>query len=641
MIMSGRCRRVKEWFRDYIFFNPKAFFILGLVLSHSFAEYAVVSTLIDYLTDNWMKEHLPEAVAIINLQDGVKIVLSLFLAYAADSCMGPMGRFKVVLCTTLAYILGLMLLWCSANNYLSPIREIDVFYAAAVILVVGMAGQEPPLRAFLADQLSYEIENPTEEKLEEIDDRTDILWRVARFSGATIALVSLPNSTWEMAFGVSALVMGANLLLFLFGKGLSCYKPHKPDGSSFGIILRVLKAAIHNRNRNYPQTEKGYYWKTLTQPGLIDKSNGQTHLKPKVPFLRLDKAAVIDEGTPPVSPKEQKEQELPGHLCTAEQVREVKRLFTLIPIWTSFLGCSLVAATGNTFFYEQTSNMDVRIASNIEVPLKVLFALRSIICYIISYMFWSKKARQQQVTRIRIGVGMICSALCCFVAWQVEVRRLYLTEEEKIDPISMSVLWLIPQFILLGLMEGLATYGLQEFFYKHVAISMRSYGPSFSDCVLGLGNFISMPFVLLCRSWFKDSINTSHLDKYYLTLAILSSVFFAFYVNASSSIESVHMGSPSNDEESNESLEDQRGNATEGVELTGIKDGNDYTTRSFSSSLRRRKNVATASTAVRFFVLLKDKLALESPANADSPEITEEPLLQSHASTGAEEVVSE
>ena len=125
-----------------------------------------------------------------------------------------------------------MALWWSAK-YLGPFGEIDVFYAAAAILVVGMAGQEPTLRAFLADQLSDEIENPTEDllkKQKEKDDRTDILWRIARFSGAIIVLVSLRNAKWEMAFGVSALVMGATLLLFLFGKVLSCYKPHKPDG---------------------------------------------------------------------------------------------------------------------------------------------------------------------------------------------------------------------------------------------------------------------------------------------------------------------------------------------------------------------------------------------------------------------------
>ena len=115
--------------------------------------------------------------------------------------------------------------------------------------------------------------------------------------------------------------------------------------------------------------------------------------------------------------------------------------------------------------------MDFSIANNVKVPLNFLFALRSI--YIISYMFLSKKARQQHVTRIRIGVGMICSALCCFVPWQVEVHRLYLIEEENIDStdsnqtISMSDLWIFPQFILLGLMEGLASDGLQEFFYNH------------------------------------------------------------------------------------------------------------------------------------------------------------------------------
>ena len=132
-----------------------------------------------------------------------------------------------------------MLLWWS-DKYLSPDGEIDVFYAAAVILVVGMAGQEPTLRAFLADQLSDEIENPTEDllkKQEEKDDRTDILWRIARFSGATIVLFSLPNATWEMAFGVSALVMGTNLLLFLFGYGLSVTNSTNQTGAPLELFF--------------------------------------------------------------------------------------------------------------------------------------------------------------------------------------------------------------------------------------------------------------------------------------------------------------------------------------------------------------------------------------------------------------------
>ena len=91
-----------------------------------------------------------------------------------------------------------------------------MFYVAAVMLAVGMSGQEPPLKAFLADQLRKK-ENPNEEEPEQIEGRTKVWWRIARFSGATIALFCLPNALWEKAFKVSALVMGANLLLFLFG----------------------------------------------------------------------------------------------------------------------------------------------------------------------------------------------------------------------------------------------------------------------------------------------------------------------------------------------------------------------------------------------------------------------------------------
>ena len=350
-------------------------------------------------------------------------------------------------------------------------------------------------------------------------------------------------------------------------------------------------------------------------------------------------------------------------------MREVKNLFSLIPIWITFFGCSLVGATGNTFFFEQTSNLNFVIGNNVHIPLKSLFALRSSIRFIISFFFWSKKATQQHVTRMRIGVGMICSILCCIAAWQVEVHRLYLIKEKITCPsnstqitcpsnstqitdpcnstqiISMSILWLVPQFSLLGLMDGLASDGLQEFFYDHVATSMRSYGPSFSDCVLGFGNFISMPFVLLCRSWFKDCINTSHLDRYYLTLAILSFVCLVMYAYASYPLKPLHMGKASEDEELSEIL-------VHGTQPTrSVSFPMNPSPLRASLSIRRRNGAnAAAATATESqptksasfpfrsnSLRLKDKKVGESAANVDSPEHMKEPLLQSHALTEAEE----
>ena len=237
--------------------------------------------------------------------------------------------------------------------------------------------------------------------------------------------------------------------------------------------------------------------------------------------------------TTPSSPQNEE------NLCSVEQVTQVKCFLTLIPLWTTFLAYSLVQATGNTFFIEQSSNLKNTITKNDTTVLVAFFLLNSFLRFIIPHLFWSEKARNPNVTLVRIGIGMICSILCCIAAWQVEVhrlkeiKRLYPNKPSETGTISMSILWLLPQFILLGLTEGLVEEGLQEFFSKHVTKSMWNAGQLLTGCILSFGNFFSIPCVQLVRSWFKGTINDSHLDRYFLTLAILSSVFLCFYVYAS------------------------------------------------------------------------------------------------------------
>uniref|UniRef100_A0A2N9I6R2 Uncharacterized protein n=1 Tax=Fagus sylvatica TaxID=28930 RepID=A0A2N9I6R2_FAGSY len=298
------------------------------------------------------------------------------------------------------------------------------------------------------------------------------------------------------------------------------------SGSPLGMFARVLKATVCKWHLRYPHTESEFNWQNAPRQ-YCKNHNGQILLLPNVPLLRrLDKAAII-EGTSSIG---QQEQVNLGNLCPVEQVEDVKRFLTLIPMWTTFFVYSLVGATADTFFIQQTSNLYSKI------PILAFFVLKSSIRFIIQLLFWSERARQQNVTRVRIGIGMVCSLLCCIAAWQVEVHRLEEIKRLGLSAnsdkeIPMSNLWLLPQFSLLGLMEGFADEGLEEFFNNHVMTkSMRSYGLSFTDCILGFGNFFTLPIVLQIRSWFKDTINESHLDKYFLTLAILSSLFLCFYV---------------------------------------------------------------------------------------------------------------
>ena len=176
---------------------------------------------------------------------------------------------------------GLVLLWYS--NVRNPSTEIKMFYAVAVLLALGKAGREPPLRAFLADQL-IKTENHNIEEQEKIDCRANVWWQIAWFSGAIIAFFYLSAVNWEKAFIVSALVMGANLFLFLCG--FKFYNRQIPNRSPLGIIVGVFKAAISNRHLNYPPTEEGFHWKNDTPSQFYNNDIGQTFLLPKVRFLR-------------------------------------------------------------------------------------------------------------------------------------------------------------------------------------------------------------------------------------------------------------------------------------------------------------------------------------------------------------------
>ncbi|XVF29840.1 hypothetical protein REPUB_Repub16aG0005500 [Reevesia pubescens] len=225
------------------------------------------------------------------------------------------------------------------------------------------------------------------------------------------------------------------------------------------------------------------------------------------------------------------------------QMNNWMSLLKLIPLWMIFLIYSVVEAAGTTFFIEQSDNLEDHIGNGFKIPLSFFFVLKSITSVIISYLvdfltsiWWNEVNQQQRARIVRIAIGMLVSFLCCITAWQVEVHRLKLIKEIIIFSdyqdrrISMSILWLTPQFVLLGLMDGLVEEGLQGFFYDHVPESMKIYELPFNKCVMGIGKFFSIiTFFIFFSRWFGNASNTSHLDRYFLVLAIISLAAAAFF----------------------------------------------------------------------------------------------------------------
>lgn len=139
---------------------------------------------------------------------------------------------------------------------------------------------------------------------------------------------------------------------------------------------------------------------------------------------------------------------------------------------------------------------------------------------------------------------MIFCILSMSVAALVERKRLkivgrLIVQGGQKGNFPMSVFWLAPQFMLLGVGDAFTLVGLQEYFYDQVPDSMRSLGIAFYLSVMGVGNFLSGFLISLVNhvteeasgtSWFGKDLNTSRVDNFYWLLAIVNTLNLCMFV---------------------------------------------------------------------------------------------------------------
>ncbi|OIT19403.1 protein nrt1 ptr family 5.7 [Nicotiana attenuata] len=102
----------------------------------------------------------------------------------------------------------------------------------------------------------------------------------------------------------------------------------------------------------------------------------------------------------------------------------------------------------------------------------------------------------------------------------------------------MSVFWLAPQFLIIGIGDGFTLVGLQEYFYDQVPNSMRSLRIALYLSVIVAANFISSLLITIVdhitensgKSWFGKDLNSSGLDYFYWLLAAITAVNLCVYV---------------------------------------------------------------------------------------------------------------
>ncbi|KAF7062011.1 hypothetical protein CFC21_068656 [Triticum aestivum] len=502
-----------------------AMFIILIEFSERLSYFGIATSLMIYLT-KVLHQDMKVAAENSNYWMSVTTLMPLLGGFLADSYL---GRFRTVLYSTVVYLLGLVLLAVAqltpglrpAGGSVPRIHE-TLFFVGIYLVSVGTGGHKPALESFGGDQFD---DGHTGERLQKMSYFN--WWNCALCSGVllgvTVVVYVQERVGWGAATVLLAAVMGCSLVVYL--AGWRTYRYRVPQGSPLTPMLRVVVAAVRKRRLRLP-TDVGE---------LHEEDGGKKRLLCHTDQLRcLDKAAIVEH--------DGEGRRGAWRLATLTQVEETKLVVSMVPIWVATLPFGITTAQVSTFFVKQGSVMDRRMGAHFVLPPASIFALAAVA--MIATVALYDKVLEPCLRRVtgterglsvlrRIGVGMALAVVAMAVAAVVERRRLHSTA-------TMSVFWLVPQFALMGVADGFALVGLQEYFYDQVPDSMRSLGIGLYLSVIGAGSFLSSLVIAAADhvsshggrrdGWFGKDLSRSRLDLFYWLLAAISAVNLGFYV---------------------------------------------------------------------------------------------------------------
>ncbi|XP_068634121.1 protein NRT1/ PTR FAMILY 7.3-like [Aristolochia californica] len=495
-----------------------------------------------------------EAANNVSKWTGTTYVFSLAGAFVSDSYW---GRYKTCIIFQVIFVLGLVLLSLSSFLFLlrpcipgegnprcqppTPI-EIGVFYLCIYQIAIGNGGYQPSITTFGADQ--FDEEDPKEG-----------LSKVAFFSYFYLAmnLGSLFSNTalvyiedegkWVLGFWVSAGAAFAALALFL--GGIPRYRHFKPGGNPLIRISQVITAATKKWRIKVPPQEEDLY--EVDEKG--DSTNGGRKILHTQQFRYLDKAAVIT--TVDFSQEGQLLPPNPWRLCTITQVEEVKCILRLIPIWLCTIIYSVVYTQMASVFVEQGSTMNSAMSTFHVPPASMsIFEILGVASFVLIckalpiHVFCGPCRRNKKSSSIQLrsmGIGLIVAAIAMISAGIVEFKRLKLADgcTSCKDSSSLSILWQIPQYLLVGASEVFMYVGQLEFFNGQAPDGLKSFGSALCMTSMSLGNYVSSLLMSIVMDittrnnqpgWIAENLNKGHMDRFYFLLAALTTIDFVIFV---------------------------------------------------------------------------------------------------------------
>ncbi|XP_040380598.1 protein NRT1/ PTR FAMILY 5.1 isoform X2 [Oryza brachyantha] len=514
------------------------------------AFYGVAANLVVYLT-TVLREETVASVRNVNNWTGSVWMTPIAGAYLADAFL---GRFWTFTFSSLLYLTGMVLTTlsvslkalhpqCTPDGGCAPATrsQVTFFYAALYTMAIGAGGTKPNISTFGADQFDDFDARERKTKASFFN-----WWMFSSFTGGLVAVLVLvyvqENVGWGVGYTIPTVGLALSLLLFYVGTPFYRHKPVRKDTAAgpARLVARVLRAAFANRRRQLQQVHDDDVAGELHEhdAAWYAAAGTKRRLHRTRGYRFLDKAALVGA---------------PSAACTVTEVEEVKLIAGMIVVWLTTLVPCTIWAQVNTLFVKQGTTLD-RAVGGVRIPAASLGSsitismLLSIPVYdrVLVPLARRRTGDPRGITLLqRLGVGCALQAAAVACAYLVELRRMRVIRARSAhgahDTVPMSIFWMLPQYVLIGVGDVFSSVGILEFFYEQSPQGMQSLGTTFFTSGLGVGNFLNSLLVTVVdrvtrggdgggKSWIGDNLNDSHLDYYYIFLLLLAVLNLAVFV---------------------------------------------------------------------------------------------------------------
>ncbi|KAL5582464.1 hypothetical protein UlMin_014906 [Ulmus minor] len=506
--------------------------LIAIAGMERFAFKGVASNLVTYLTDVVNMSN-SSAAKTVNNWCGFTSMLPLFIAPFADSYL---HRYSTILASSFLYVMGLVALTSSASAWerssAKRTRSTSFLFWSLCLISLGQGGYNSSLQAFGADQLDEEEELPTSKEEQKSNTKSLFFqwWYFGVCSGSLlgVTLMSYIQDTfgWVLGFAIPSMAMIVSIAFFSLGSRIYIYKQVDNMGNKpIASIVMSIKASASKLLRG-----------KIALPNVNDMVELELQEKP---LCEQNKGSV--EGL-------DKNSQSGTYL-----LENAKVVLRLLPIWTMLLMFAVIFQLPATFFTKQGMTMKRNIGSDFQIPPATLqSAITMSIILLMPIYDRVLIPIAQLITRgknginvlQRMGIGMFLSIIAMIIAAIVETERLKISRRREVleshsKTVPLSIFWLLPQYILLGISDIFTVVGMQEFFYTEVPVRMRTMAFALYNSVFGVGSFVSALLITIVEdltktkgdnSWFSDNMSEARLDKYYWFLALASASSLLLYI---------------------------------------------------------------------------------------------------------------